>query len=70
MKNRKLSTAETDMFIQKYPDTSNRELVDFFGIDKKNVEYLARKFKLRKSRRFLQASWAKGARMRHENRAS
>ena len=70
MKNRKLSTAETDMFIKKYPDTSNHELARYFGIDKKNVEYLGRKFRLRKSRRFLQASWIKGAMMRHKKKKS
>ena len=68
MKNRKLSTAETDMFIKKYPVTSNRELAEFFEIDKKNVEYLGRKYRLKKSRKFLQESWVKGAKMRHLRR--
>ena len=68
MKNRKLSTAETDMFVKKYPDTSNHELARYFGIDKKNVEYLGRKYRLKKSRKFLQESWVKGAKMRHLRR--
>ena len=65
MKNRKLSTAETAMFIRKYPKTSNKDLVAFFSIDKKNVEYLARKYRLKKSAEFLRESYMRGARMRH-----
>ena len=58
------------MFIKKYPDTSNHELARYFGIDKKNVEYLGRKFRLRKSRKFLQASWIKCAMKKKKKKES
>ena len=68
MNNRRMNEYEIRFFKNVYPNITNGKLTEMFSIDKQHVEYLAKKYKLKKSDSFWRESRQFAAEKSHDAR--